>query len=189
MSATMSQDLDLRTGTPGSVRTRAERLGDQLVMTFSIDASHNQGALSPQDGESIAFAAFTALEKRIPLVGFIASTVGFTTAFVVTGAAEARAFAAADPVLLVVTGPAVSGPALFLGIADLVVMIDDSYAFVSGPHMVRQFTGEELTNTTLGGAAMHARTSGVASTVLASRATLAAISRGSPAGPISPNHA
>ena len=161
--------LDLRAGTQGSVRTRAEYFGDQRVMTFSIDASNNQGALSPQDGESIAFAAFTALEKHIPLVGFVASSGADILAGI--GAAHgwgtaARALVRCSgivPVIIVVTGAAVSGPALFLGLADLVVMIDDSYAFVSGPHMVRQFTGEELTNTTLGGPAMHARTSGVAS--------------------------
>ncbi len=161
--------LDLRAGTQGSVRTRAEYLGDQLVMSFIIDAEQNQGALSPQDGESIAFAAFTALEKRIPLVGYVASSGADILAGI--GAAHgwgtaARALVRCSgvvPVIIVVTGPAVSGPALFLGIADIVIMIDDSYAFVSGPHMVRQFTGEDLTNATLGGPAMHARTSGVAS--------------------------
>jgi acetyl-CoA carboxylase carboxyltransferase component len=45
-------------------------------------------------------------------------------------------------------------------------MTERSYAFVSGPHMVRQFTGESLTNTMLGGPGMHARTSGVASLVV-----------------------
>ena len=165
--------LDLRAGTHGSVRTRSEYFGSQLVMTFSIDAAKNQGALSPQDGESIAFAAFTALEKRIPLVGFVASSGADILAGI--GAAHgwgtaARALVRCSgivPVIIVVTGPAVSGPALFLGLADLVVMLDDSYAFVSGPHMVRQFTGEDLTNTTLGGPRMHARTSGVASLVVA----------------------
>ncbi len=163
--------LVLRAGTPGSVRTRADHIGDQLVMTFAIDGSMNQGALSPQDGESIAFAAFTALEKRIPLVGFVASSGADILGGI--GAAHgwgtaARALVRCSglvPVIIVVTGPAVSGPALFLGLADAVIMIDDSYAFVSGPQMVRQFTGEELTNNALGGPAMHARTSGVASLV------------------------
>ena len=136
MGPTMTEPLDLRAGTHGSVRTRAEYLGDQLVMAFSIDATHNQGALSPQDGESIAFAAFTALEKRVPLVGHIASSGADILAGI--GAAHgwgtaARALVRCSgvvPVLLVVTGPAVSGPALFLGIADLVIMIDDSLSLI-----------------------------------------------------------
>ena len=53
---------------------------------------------------------------------------------------------------MVVEGPAVSGPALLLGIADFVVMTEDAYAFVSGPHMVQAFTGVPVTNIGLGGA-------------------------------------
>ena len=45
------------------------------------------------------------------------------------------------PVILAVTGPAVSGPALLLGLADHVVMSEEAYAFVSGPVMVAEFTG------------------------------------------------
>ena len=45
------------------------------------------------------------------------------------------------PVVMVVTGPALSGPALLLGLADLVLMTSDAFAFVSGPAMVEEFTG------------------------------------------------
>ena len=45
------------------------------------------------------------------------------------------------PTIVVVDGPAVSGPALLLGVADLVVMTEASYAFVNGPVMVEEFTG------------------------------------------------
>jgi acetyl-CoA carboxylase carboxyltransferase component len=41
-------------------------------------------------------------------------------------------------------------------------MVDESYAFVSGPNMVQQYTGEDLSTEGLGGASMHANTSGVA---------------------------
>ena len=68
---------------------------------------------------------------------------------------------------MVVEGPAVSGPALLLGIADFVVMTADSYAFVSGPAMVAEFTGVAIDNEELGGAASHARYTGAASLVAA----------------------
>ena len=51
------------------------------------------------------------------------------------------------PTVLVVDGPAVSGPALLLGVADLVVMTEASYAFVNGPVMVEEFTGVRITPT------------------------------------------
>ena len=70
------------------------------------------------------------------------------------------------PVILAVTGPAVSGPALLLGLADHVVMSEEAYAFVSGPVMVAEFTGVAIDAEELGGPASHARYSGVASLVV-----------------------
>jgi acetyl-CoA carboxylase carboxyltransferase component len=52
---------------------------------------------------------------------------------------------------------------LLLGLADQVVFVEDAYAFVSGPTMIRDFTGVTLTNREVGGAASHVRFSGVAS--------------------------
>ena len=69
------------------------------------------------------------------------------------------------PTILIVDGPAVSGPALLLGIADHVVMTEAAYAFVSGPTMVADFTGVVIDNDELGGAASHSRYSGAATLV------------------------
>ena len=55
------------------------------------------------------------------------------------------------PTIMVVDGPAVSGPALLLGVADLVVMTTTSYAFVNGPVMVEEFTGVRISTDELGG--------------------------------------
>jgi acetyl-CoA carboxylase carboxyltransferase component len=70
------------------------------------------------------------------------------------------------PVVMAVNGPAVSGPALLLGLADHVVMTADSYAFVSGPTMVAEFTGVQIDNDELGGPTAHARFSGAATFVV-----------------------
>jgi acetyl-CoA carboxylase carboxyltransferase component len=70
------------------------------------------------------------------------------------------------PTISIVTGPAVSGPALLIGLSDFVVMTDDSYAFVSGPTMVAEFTGIEVSTDELGGAGTHARHSGASSVVV-----------------------
>ena len=65
------------------------------------------------------------------------------------------------PTIVVVDGPAVSGPALLLGVADLVVMTEASYGFVNGPVMVEEFTGVRVTADELGGAGELARHTGV----------------------------
>ena len=60
------------------------------------------------------------------------------------------------PVLAAVTGPAISGPALLLGLADVAVMTPDAFAFLSGPDAVEGFTGMRVSLHDLGGSAMHA---------------------------------
>jgi acetyl-CoA carboxylase carboxyltransferase component len=65
------------------------------------------------------------------------------------------------PVIAAATGPVVSGPALLLGLSDLVVMSSEAVAFVSGPQMVREFTGIEVGLNKLGGTHVHATASGL----------------------------
>ncbi len=167
--------LALRSRTGGSVAFGVRDLGGRRVLAVEI-AGENRGALRPADGENLAIAARTAREKRIPLVCFVASSgaaIGEGVGAVHGWGTAAREFVANSgivPTIFCVTGPTVSGPALLLGLADLVVMVDDSYAFVSGPSMVRQFTGEDLSNEGLGGSSMHAGTSGVAHFTVTDRA-------------------
>ena len=73
------------------------------------------------------------------------------------------------PTIVVVDGPAVSGPALLLGVADLVVMTESSYGFVNGPVMVEEFTGVRVTTAELGGAGELARHTGVPALVVPTR--------------------
>jgi len=168
-------DLGLRTRTGGSVAFAVRQLGDRQVMVVEVEGE-DRGALRPADGENLAIAARTARVQRLPLACFMASSgaaidegVGAVHGWG-TAAREFVACSGVVPTIFCVTGPTVSGPALLLGLADLVVMVDDTYAFVSGPHMVRQFTGEDLSNEGLGGTTMHERTSGVAHFTVADRA-------------------
>ena len=124
----------------------------------------------------LAVSIDTALDQRIPLV-IMMSCAG---ADIVEGIAALHGWglvAAAltrcsgvIPTAIIVDGPAVSGPALLLGIADIAVMTADSYAFVQGPTMVEQFTGVGIDIDELGGAANHARYTGVPSAVVPDRA-------------------
>jgi acetyl-CoA carboxylase carboxyltransferase component len=50
------------------------------------------------------------------------------------------------------------------GMSDHVVMIDRSKVFLAGPPLVKMATGEEADDESLGGAEMHARVSGLATT-------------------------
>ena len=151
-----------------------ETIGRRAVWV-DVDESVRRGALSAEASGVIAHAADTAREKGLPLV----MTIGSSGADIVEGVAAlhgwgqaAKAIAKCSgyvPIITVVTGPAVSGPALLIGLSDIVIMTSDSYAFVSGPTMVAEFTGIKINNDELGGADIHAKQSGVAHLVVTDR--------------------
>jgi len=138
------------------------------VVEIDARGETRAGSLSPEDGHTIACGAALALDQHIPLILRLASS----------GADISQGVAALDgwgnaarhltrcsgvvPIIVIVSGATVSGPALMLGLADMVIMTTDAYAFVSGPMMVTQFTGVPIDNAELGGASVHMRSSGVA---------------------------
>ena len=166
MTNTISR-VGLRSRTGGTVSFGVDHIHGRRVLLVEISGD-DRGSLRPADGENLSVAARTAREQRLPLVCFVASSgaaidegVGAVHGWG-TAAREFVACSGVIPTIFCVTGPTVSGPALLLGLADIVVMVDETFAFVSGPRMVSQFTGEDFSNEGLGGATMHARTTGVA---------------------------
>ena len=152
---------------PGTVKAGIEELGGRPAMVVRSVSARRRGALSADDGATINEAATDALSLRIPLVLVLASSgadvsEGMDSLHGWGRAARAIARCSGTvPVVAVVTGPAISGPALLLGIADVVIMTSDAFAFVSGPAMVQEFTGVRIGIHQLGGAAMHSRSSGL----------------------------
>ena len=161
----------LRARVPSAVRAEVRDLDGRSVVWVDVDASDRQGALSSTSSSQLEAAARAAHDARIPLVAVMRSSgadiaEGFSALH--GWGLAARAIAACSgivPVIMIVDGPAVSGPALLIGLADLVVMTATSYAFVSGPTMVAEFTGVTIDNDELGGASSHARYTGAASLV------------------------
>ncbi len=74
-----------------------------------------------------------------------------------------RLSAAGIPTIAIVFGNSTAGGAYLPGMSDHVVMIEKrSKVFLGGPPLVKMATGEESDEESLGGAQMHARTSGLA---------------------------
>ena len=138
------------------------------VVLVRVAEESRRGALSAEDSETIAAGARLALDMRLPAVVVLASS----GADVLEGVAAldgwgraAKALSACSgvvPVVIVAYGLAVSGPALLMGMADVVVMTSDAVAYVSGPTAVAQMTGLQLLPEQLGGQRVHARGTGVA---------------------------
>lgn len=152
----------------GSLASSVEEVGGRPAVVVRSDASRRRGAITTADGPTLARAAALALRSRIPFVAVLAtsgSAVGDGVEALHGWGTAARALVACSgivPVTMAVVGPAVAGPALLLGLADLVVMSRQAVAFVSGPGMVAQFTGVRVSLDALGGADVHSRLTGLA---------------------------
>jgi acetyl-CoA carboxylase carboxyltransferase component len=167
----------LRAGVGGTIKAEATDLHGREVILVRSDPTTHRGALDLRSSESIAAATDAARQLRVPLV-LVLSSSGSDVFDDVAGlhgwGVAARAMSALSgivPVLVAVTGPLLAGPALLLGLADVVVMTTDAYAYVVGPDTVEQITGQRLSVTDLGGATVHAKHTGVAAAVLADEAT------------------
>jgi acetyl-CoA carboxylase carboxyltransferase component len=163
--------VDLRKRVVGAVTSDVRDFEGRQVVWVDVDAGSRVGALTSDSSSKIENASLTARAKGFPLIVIMRSS----GADIVEGFAALHGWGLAAkaltdcsgvvPIIMVVEGPAVSGPALLLGIADFVVMTVDSYAFVTGPTMVAEFTGVMIDNEELGGAASHARYTGATSLV------------------------
>lgn len=146
---------------------------DRTVSWFSIDGGKHRGAIGTAEGEALEGAVRLAVELGVPIVGRIASSgadVNEGIASLHAWGRVAKALADASgvvPIVLLAVGPAVSGPALLLGLADHVIMTADAFAYVSGPEVVTAFTGVPIDRDRLGGSGVHDRQSGVAALVVA----------------------
>lgn len=111
-----------------------------------------------------------ALENRLPLINLVESGGADLTTqkdIFVPGGRQfrdlTRLSAAGIPTIALVFGNSTAGGAYVPGMSDHVVMIRErSKVFLAGPPLVKMATGEESDDEALGGAEMHARTSGLA---------------------------
>ncbi len=66
------------------------------------------------------------------------------------------------PQISAIFGPCAGGAVYSPALTDFIVMVQNqSYMFLTGPKVVKSVTFEDVTTEALGGAAMHASTSGV----------------------------
>lgn len=170
-----TDDVGIATGIPAPVSAQVTRLEGRKVMWIEFDASEVAHPLSSQMTMIISEGLRTALDELIPIVLIVNSS----GADIAEGVAPLHGWGTAArlltkcsgrvPTFAMVDGPAVSGPALLLGLVDVVIMTSTSYAFVNGPLMIRQFTGVDITKDELGSASTMERSAGLATAVVETR--------------------
>ncbi len=139
-------------------------------MVIANDATVRGGASNPWTVKKLFRAAQIARENRLPTVNLVesggADLPSQKEIFIPGGdlfRGLTKASAARTPTIALVFGNSTAGGAYVPGMSDYVVMVkEQAKVFLGGPPLVKMATGEESDDESLGGAEMHARTSGLA---------------------------
>ncbi|MGK4585086.1 acyl-CoA carboxylase subunit beta [Kitasatospora sp. HPMI-4] len=143
--------------------------GTECVI-IANDPTVRGGASNPWTLRKALRADEIALRNRLPLVNLVesggADLPSQKEIFIPGGALFrdlTRLSAARIPTVAVVFGNSTAGGAYVPGMSDHTVMVRErAKVFLGGPPLVKMATGEEADDESLGGAEMHARTSGLA---------------------------
>jgi propionyl-CoA carboxylase beta chain len=161
-------DLDQRKVLSDSVVTGWGTIDGRLAYAFSQDFTVFGGSLGEVHSEKICKIMDMALKNGAPLIGLNDSGGARIQEGVVSLGAYADIFlkntlaSGVIPQISAVMGPCAGGAVYSPALTDFIFMVrNSSYMFVTGPDVVKAVTHEEVSFEELGGADVHASTSGV----------------------------
>ncbi|HWB71298.1 MAG TPA: acyl-CoA carboxylase subunit beta [Egibacteraceae bacterium] len=162
-------DMQRKRPAGDGVVTGVARIGGRPVAVFAQDPTALGGSLGEVHAAKIARMLDHAGRARTPVVGLldsggariqegVAALDGFGEIFRRNVALSGRV-----PQVSVVLGPCAGGAVYSPALTDLVIMQRDrAHMFVTGPRVVKAVTFEDVSLADLGGADVHATSSGVA---------------------------
>ncbi len=161
----------LHTGDPvgGGVVVALAEVAHTQCLVVANDPTVRGGTTSPTTIRKLLRAMDVAEENRLPLLLLVESggaDLPRQADVFVPGGEQFRRLtqlsAQGIPTICVVFGSSTAGGAYLPGMSDYTVMVEDrARVFLGGPPLVKMAIGEEADEEELGGALMHARTSGL----------------------------
>ncbi|HWF55845.1 MAG TPA: carboxyl transferase domain-containing protein [Solirubrobacteraceae bacterium] len=148
------------------------------IACYAQDGRYLGGSLGERHADTIVRVLHTAGRARIPVVAFVESGGARMQEGTAALAGYGRIFretvrlTGVVPQLSVVSGASAGGGAYSPALTDLIVMTEDAAMFLTGPGVVRDALGEEISASELGGPRVHDR-NGVCQLVERDEATAA----------------
>ena len=177
-------------GLPDSLPGGASIVGIGLVCGTEVVVSSGRGtikggAIDEASLRKSARIAEIVRENNLPTITFVESGgANLKQQFKVfhAGGATFRDITRASkhkiPSIAIVCGSCTAGGAYLPGMSDYVIMVkENAKVFLAGPPLVKMATGEETTDSELGGAEMHASVSGLADYLAEDETHAASIAR------------
>ena len=178
----------VQTGDPvgGGVVVALVEVAHTQCLVIANDPTVRGGTTSPTTIRKLLRAMDVAEENRLPVVILVESggaDLPRQADVFVPGGEQFRRLtqlsAQGIPTICVVFGSSTAGGAYLPGMSDYTVMVDDrARVFLGGPPLVKMAIGEDADEEELGGALMHARTSGLCDYLARDEADALHIARG-----------
>ena len=141
----------------------AVRIAQRPVFCYAQDSAYAGGSLGAQHADTIVRVHRLAQQARTPVIGFVesggarmqeglAALNGYARIF-----SEHVAMSGKVPQISVITGTSAGGGCYSPALTDFVVMTENASMFLTGPVVVREVTGEDVTARELGGPEVHGR--------------------------------
>ena len=160
----------------------AGRVDGRPVFCYAQDPSYLGGSLGEQHADSIVRVLELAGRAGTPVIGFIESGGARIPEGTAALAGYARIFRAhvalsgKVPQISVICGASAGGGSYSPALTDFVIMTERANMFLTGPAVVREVMGEDVSAAELGGPKVHER-NGVAHFVAAGDADAALLAR------------
>ncbi|MEM6580367.1 MAG: carboxyl transferase domain-containing protein [Pseudomonadota bacterium] len=154
----------------GTVITGIGFISGVRCMVVVDDSGIQAGSLTTAGASRVLRAEEIALEQKLPFVHLVESAGGDLINYTVEGFSNggalfgnlAKLSKAGIPVIAILHGSSTAGGAYMPGLSDYVIGVKgNGRAFLAGPPLLKAATGEVATEEELGGAEMHATTSGL----------------------------
>ncbi|HEY2006540.1 MAG TPA: acyl-CoA carboxylase subunit beta [Solirubrobacteraceae bacterium] len=133
------------------------------VFCYAQDSSYAGGSLGEAHADTIVRVLELAGRARAPVVGFVSSGGARMQEGVAALGGYGRIFrqsvalSGRVPQISIITGLSAGGGAYSPALGDWVIMTEESSMFLTGPGIVREALGEDVTNDELGGTRVHQR--------------------------------
>ncbi len=144
------------------------KIDDRIVYVFAQDFTVMGGSIGEMHGLKIARIIEMAIENQCPVIGLWDSGGARIQEGVASLHAAGLIFQAnvkasgVIPQISLILGPCAGAASYSPALTDFIIMTKGSFMFITGPEVVKAATGVETTFEELGGAGVHAATSGVA---------------------------
>ncbi len=167
--STVASRSPRRTRPGDGVVGAAGMVAGRPVFCYAQDRSFAGGSLGEAHADTVVHVLRLARRAGAPVVGFVESGGARMDEGTASLAGYGRIFrehvaASSIPQLSVITGTAAGGASYSPALTDFVVMTEGSAMFLTGPGIVEEVTGEQVSTDELGGPGVHSR-SGVSQLV------------------------